>query len=418
MYPEGHPSRVQKSRDCHERLSLLLMEKSPLRIGLVEGTLFIEEHLFADPHIAEAEAVDIFDSLKIDGLELIRGLSKHELELFFTLTTSCLMNGSDINSEISCADIHHLRIVSLLQDDEKPRNVYNSAVKAVDQIFRDIQGGRIPSTDSARRAAKNMVQSILRQEHALFALSQIKDYDNYTFHHSVNVGIISSTIGRACNLHPQQLQLLAFGGMIHDIGKLKIPVEIITKPGKLTHAEFEQVRHHPSKGVEMITQITGVPQEVLDIVHFHHIHFNRDGYPRHSGREISPLVSMVTIADYYDAMTTHRAYQRPVPPREAIRRMMLVSGKHLHPEFLNRFILYLGEYPVGSMLRLASSEIVLVTGFGPEGNSHLKLRILFDARGRQCKEIISTELLPDEHNRIVGDIDPLSRGIDTTSYFD
>jgi HD-GYP domain-containing protein (c-di-GMP phosphodiesterase class II) len=419
MYPAGHPSRDQKARDCHEQLALLLMGKSPLRIGLVEGTLFIEEHLFADPHIAEAEAVDIFETLKIDGIELVRGLSKQELEDFFSLTTDSILNGrNDIDIGMSRAGIHHLRIVTLLQENEKPRTVYNSAIKAVDLVFQDIQSGRIPSTDAIRRVSKNMVQSVLRQEHALFALSQIKDYDNYTFNHSVNVGIIALTVGRACGMHPQKLQLLAFGGMVHDIGKLKIPLEIITKPGRLTHAEFEQVRHHPGRGVEVINQIDDVPQEVIDMVHFHHLHYNREGYPQHSGRAISPLVDVVTIADHYDAMTTHRSYQKPVPPREAIRRMTAVSGKHLHPELLSRFIRHLGEYPVGSLIRLTSSEIALVTGFGPEGNSHLKLRLLFSVRGNPVDEIVLLDLLPDEHDRIIGDVDPLSRGIDITRYFD
>ncbi len=418
MYPEGHPSRVQKTRQCQEQLAVLLADKSPLRIGLVEDTLFIEEHLFADPHIAEAEAVDILTSLEIDGVELERGLSLAELQTFFSLSTACIQSGDDIETALTSANIRHLRIVTLLQDDENPNIVYNSAIKAVDQIFKDIHGGRVPSTDSIRTVSKNMVQSVLRQEHALFALAQIKDYDNYTFNHSVNVGIISLTVGRACGVHPQQLQLLAFGGMIHDIGKLKIPVDIITKPGRLTQLELVQIRRHPDRGVELITQIEGIPKEVIDMVHYHHLHYNRTGYPQQSQPELSPLVDMVTIADHYDAMTTHRSYQRPVPPREAIRRMRHVSGIDLHPEFLEYFIYHLGEYPVGSLLRLASSEIVLVTGFGSLGNQHLKVCRLFNARGTLEADPVSYELLPDEMDQIVGDVDPLSRGIDISIYFD
>ena len=418
MYPTGHPSRENKTRGCYELLALLLLERSPLRIGLVEDTLFIEEHLFADPHIAESEAVDLLTTLEIDGIELVRGLNLAELENFFALATRCMQEGSDFEAELSASRIHHVRIVTLLQNEEKPRVVYNSAIKAVDQVFRDIHGGRIPSTEMIRSVSKNMVQSVLRQEHALFALAQIKDYDNYTFHHSVNVGIISLTIGRACEVHPQQLQLLAFGGMIHDIGKLKIPLEIITKPGKLNQAELAEVRKHPDRGVELITQVPGVPQEVIDMVHFHHVHVNRAGYPQRPVKEISPLVDMVTIADHYDAMTTHRAYQRPVPPREAIRRMLAVKDIHLHGECLERFISHLGEYPVGSLLRLASGEIALVIGFGSNGNSHLKLRRLYDCRGRLDRDPVYLDLLPDEHDRIIGDVDPLSRGIDITVYFD
>jgi len=341
-----------------------------------------------------------------------------ELRAFFKLSTTCIQNNRNIEELAKKTGFKHLRIVKLLQDDENPNQVYNSAIKAVDQVFKDIHGGRIPSTDAIRNVSKNMVQSILRQEHALFALAQIKDYDNYTFNHSVNVGIISLTVGRACGVHPQQLQLLAFGGMIHDIGKLKIPVDIITKPGRLTQAEFSEIRRHPERGVELITQIKGIPREVVDMVHYHHLHYDRAGYPQQSKREISPLVDMVTIADHYDAMTTHRSYQRPVPPREAIRRMRHVSGIDLHPDYLGYFINHLGDYPVGSLIRLASSEIVLVTGFGSLGNRHLKVRRLFNARGTLEANPVSYEMLPDEMDQIVGDIDPISRGVDISKYFD
>ena len=127
---------------------------------------------------------------------------------------------------------------------------------------------------------------------------------------------------------------------------------------------------------------------------------------------------MVTIADHYDAMTTHRSYQRPVPPREAIRRMQSVSGIDLHPEFLEYFVNYMGEYPVGSLLRLANAEIVLVTGFGSLGNQHLKVRRIFNARGALETELVSYELLPIDRDQIIGDIDPLARGIDISPYFD
>ena len=419
MYPAGHPTRERKAVDCHEQLTLLLMEQSPLRLGLIEGTLFLGEHLFADPHIAESEAVDILEGLQVEGLELVRGLSLKELDDFFFLTTRPdAPTGDSLEEALRHRKVKNLRISSPLQGNEKPRAVYNSALKAVDNLFQDIQGGRIPSTEGIRNVSKNMVQSVLREEHALFALSQIKDYDNYTFNHSVNVGIVSLSVGRACGVDPRQLQLLAFGGMVHDIGKLKVPVEIINKPGKLTNAEFEKVRLHPGQGVEVIDQIGGVPQEVIDMVHYHHLHYKRDGYPQHSDREISPLVDMVTIADHYDAMTTHRSYQKPAPPREAIRRMLAARGTRLHPEFLDKFVAHLGEYPVGSLLRLDSSEIVLVTGFGPESNQHLKLLKLFDAQGRGVKESIRLDLLPDEHGRIVDDVDPISKGIDITVYFD
>jgi HD-GYP domain-containing protein (c-di-GMP phosphodiesterase class II) len=176
---------------------------------------------------------------------------------------------------------------------------------------------------------------------------------------------------------------------------------------------------HPVNGRELISQVAGIQQEIIDMVQYHHLHYNRaGGYPKRPGRNLSPLINMVTIADIYDAMTTHRCYQRSIPPCEVIRYMKTVRGTVLHPEFLSNFIYYLGDYPVGSLIRLKNAEIMLVIGFGELGNQHLKLRRLSTANGKPDPEKTLTELLPYEHDRIVGDVDPLTRGIDTSAYFD
>jgi len=419
MYPANHPSRALKAKQCYDQLSLLLMHHSSLRIGITEETLFIDDHLFTDPYITETEAIDILDDLKIDCIEIVRGLTLEELNLFFALSVYCLKSNRKIENAHDLKKLHHLRIITLLEEDEKPRAIYNAAMQAVDQVFTDIQGGRVPSTEGLRDISKNMVQSVLRQKHALFALAQIKDYDNYTFNHSVNVGIISLSVGHACKIDPQQLHLLAFGGMVHDIGKLKVPPEILNKPGSLTKAEYDLIKKHPVSGMELISKVAGIQQEVIDMVHYHHLHHNRaGGYPNRPGRSLSPMVDMVTIADTYDAITTHRVYKRSMPPREGIRQMKRVRGNILNPDFLDYFIYHLGDYPVGSLIRLRNGEILLVIGFGELGNQHLKLRRLKTANGKSDTEKTLTELLPDEHDRIVSDIDPSTRGIDTSVYFD
>jgi HD-GYP domain-containing protein (c-di-GMP phosphodiesterase class II) len=419
IYPVKHPIRAQRTKQCCEQLSLLLMHHSPLRIGLTEETLFFGDHLLTDPYIAETEVTDLLNGLKINGIEIVQGLTLDELDLFFALSVYCIQSNKKIENATDLKKLHHLRILTLLEEDEKPRVVYNAAMQAVDQVFNDIQGGRVPSTEGLRNISKSMVQSILRDEHGMFALAQIKDYDNYTFNHSVNVGIIALSVGHACMIDPQQLHLLAFGGMVHDIGKLKIPVEIINKPGRLTEAELNLIRRHPVSGMELLSQVSGIQQEIIDMVHYHHLHYNgAGGYPKRPGRNLSPLIDMVTIADLYDAMTTHRTYQRSMPPREVIRYMKTVRGTVLHPEFLSYFMHYLGDYPVGSLIRLKNAEILLVIGLGELGNQHLKLRRLFTANGKPDPEKTLTELLPNELDRIVSDVDPLTRGIDTSAYFD
>ena len=419
MYPAKHPSCVQRVKQCHEQLSMLLFQQPKISIGITEETLFVDDCLFTDPYISETEAIDILNDLGLIGLEIVRGLTVEELNLFFALSVYCLKSDKKIQNAKDLKKLHHLRIITSLEENEKPRAVYNAAMQAVDQVFNDIKGGRVPSTEGLRNVSKSMVQSVLREKHALFALAQIKDYDNYTFNHSVNVGIISLTVGHACNIDPKQLPLLAFGGMVHDIGKLKISSKILNKPGKLTKEEYDLMKNHPVAGMELISKVKDIQQEVVDMVHYHHLHYKGfGGYPSRPRKNLSPMVDMVKIADTYDAITTHRAYQRSIPPREGLRQMKNVRGSMLNPEFLDYFTFHLGDYPVGSLIRLKNGEIMLVVSFGELGNNHLKLRRVTTANGKSDPEKNLTELLPNEHNLIVADIDPATRGIDTSAYFD
>jgi len=187
----------------------------------------------------------------------------------------------------------------------------------------------------------------------------------------------------------------------------------------LTKEEYDLMKNHPVAGMDLISKVEGIQQEVVDMVHYHHLH-NKGfgGYPSRPRRKLSPMVDMVKIADTYDAITTHRVYKRSTPPREGLRQMKAVRGNILNPEFLDYFTFHLGDYPVGSLIRLKNGEIMLVIGFGELGSNHLRLRRLITAKGKSDPEKNLTEILPNEHDLIVADIDPATRGIDTSVYFD
>jgi putative nucleotidyltransferase with HDIG domain len=290
----------------------------------------------------------------------------------------------------------------------------------VDQIFTDVRMGEIPSSEEAMKVVKSMAQLTITEPHALFALSMLKDYDNYTFTHSVNVSVIALAVGRACRLDEEQLRTLGLGGLLHDLGKLRVDIEIINKPGRLTSAEFETIKQHPSFGAEIIAQMDGVTQTVMDIVLGHHLRYDRSGYPADvAGRAVSELVDMVAIADSYDAMTTLRSYQRPFTPRRAIARLREGSGTVLHPTFVEQFIASLGPYPVGSLVRLDTNEIGLVVKVDTADPTLADIKIIFDAAGQLLDTPYPLHLDPaltDRH--IVAEVDPFSKGIDVADFFD
>jgi HD-GYP domain-containing protein (c-di-GMP phosphodiesterase class II) len=421
LYAVNHPATAKQVESLQNGLFGLLRHKKLIKMGLVEGTLFVEDHLFMDEFPAASELATLLESRELIGFEFMAGLSAVEIQALLNLIHSGGGKGQDFADALVSQGVKKIRAVAAEDDDddEKPRKVYRKALKVVDQIFQDVRMGEIPSSDEAINVVKSMAKLTMTEPHAMMALSMLKDYDNYTFTHSVNVSVLALAVGRACNLTEEQLKTLGLGGLLHDLGKLRIDVDIITKPGRLTDAEFDAIKEHPGFGAEIIKEMDDVTPEIMQIVLGHHLRYDRSGYPANAVDNIaSPLVEMTAIADAYDAMTTLRSYQRPFTPRKAIARLKEVSGSSLHPEFVMHFVESLGAYPVGSLVRLDNNEIGLVTKVDTQDTSLVDIKIIFNAAGALLAEPRRIQLRPNQPRSIIAEVDPHTKGIDVTDFFD
>ena len=421
LYPLQHPAIARQVQTLLTGLLTLLQGREEVRMGLLEGTLFLEDHLFAEGTPAAEEISRLLQDCRLEGFFFRAGLSGRELQVLFPLLKEGRARGEEINARLAGHGVDHLSaITSEIQDEEKrPRKIYGRALKVVENIFDDVRLGRIPSSTEAIKVVRSMAELTLTEPHALFALSMLKDYDNYTFTHSVNVAVIALAVGRACGQSEERLRTLGLGSLLHDLGKLKIDRHIINKPGRLDDAEFKEIQKHPGTGADLVRQMEGITPEVVDIVLGHHVRFNGEGYPT-DAREcsFSPLTYMAAIADTYDAMTTLRVYQRPMTPRMAIEKLRSLAGTFLHPEYTEPFIASLGTYPVGSLVRLDNSEIGLVTWVDTKDPERVRLKILFAADGRPADQPLRRELSGREAPRIVAEVDPYDRGIEIADYLD
>jgi len=423
LYAVDHPATTKQVETLQDGLFTMLQHKKMIKMGLLEGTLFVEDHLIMQEFQAATELVEMLESRELAGFEFIAGLSANEIQSLLDLLHSGSNKGQDFADALASQGVKKIRAVAATDDDEdeaqQPRKVYHKALKVVDQIFQDVRMGEIPSSEDAIKVVKDMAHLTMTEPHAMLALSMLKDYDNYTFTHSVNVSVLALAIGRACQLTEEQLKILGLGGLLHDLGKLRVDVNIITKPGRLNDAEFDEIKEHPGYGAEIIKEMEGVTDEVIQIVHGHHLRYDRTGYPSNvSGEVISPLVEMTAIADAYDAMTTLRSYQRPFTPRKAIARLKEVCGTSLHPDFVTHFIESLGPYPVGSLVRLDSNEIGLVTKVEPKDTSMVDVKIIYDPAGDMLDDPYTIHLRPDQPRKIIAEVDPQTKGIDVTNFFD
>ena len=425
LYPMQHPAIEQRNRTLINAFTQLFGKQRIIHIGLLEGTLFVEDSLFADDNPAAETLVNVFNNLEIEGLEFFSGFNQPQLEQLLEIIMKPPGKGDDFVAYMNQNGPEHVKVASVekiedVQEEKSPRKVYGKALKVINDIFDDVRMGRIPSSDEAVGVVKNMARLTLEDPHALFALSLLKDYDNYTFTHSVNVSVLALTVGRACCVSEEELKTLGLGGLLHDIGKLKISVDIINKPGKLTDAEFTTIKGHPALGAEIVSQMEGEgsAQDVVDIVRGHHLRHDRTGYPVDIQKQkISRLAEMTAIADAYDAMTTLRSYQNPVTPRKALEMLKNLSGTSLNAEYLERFAHSLGTYPVGTLVRIDTNEIGLVVSVGHKNPDDVVLKIIFGTVGEKLPEPFTLELNGVEAKRIVGEVDPFVKGIEVTDYF-
>ncbi len=422
LYAVDHPATAKQVETLQNGLFGLLQHKKMIKMGVLEGTLFVEDHLFMQEFPAAAEIAKLLETHELIGFEFMAGLSANEIQALLHLLHSGGGKGQDFADSLASQGIKKIRAIAAEDeddDDQQPRKVYRKALKVVDQLFQDVRMGEIPSSAEAINVVKSMAQMTMTEPHAMMALSMLKDYDNYTFTHSVNVSVIALAVGRACNLTEEQLKTLGLGGLLHDLGKLRIDVDIITKPGRLTDAEFDTIKEHPGFGADIVREMEDVTPEVMQIVIGHHLRYDRSGYPANAiGDDISPLVDMTAIADSYDAMTTLRSYQRPFTPRKAIARIKEISGSSLHPEFVMHFVDSLGAYPVGSLVRLDNNEIGLVTKVDTHDTSLVDIKVIFDPAGTLLEEPFVMQLRPNQPRRIVAEVDPQTKGIDVTDFFD
>jgi len=278
------------------------------------------------------------------------------------------------------------------------RRVYEAAGKVIEDLMTDVRMGKNINSQAIIDTSRDLVASVLRNPNALLGLASLKRLDEYTFTHSVNVASISVAVARHLNLEPYLIELIGVGALMHDVGKARIPMNIINKPGGLTPEEFEPVKRHPVMGVAICLAEQFQDSLVLAIVQHHHEAYAGSGYPEGlDNTRISKYASIVSIADYYDALTTVRSYKKKISPPEAVSIINATANIKFDRRLVFHFIKVLGIYPVGSIVKLASGRIAMVVGFFAEDllNPLLKVLVNDNQTVNRDKEVLALKDMED-----------------------
>jgi HD-GYP domain-containing protein (c-di-GMP phosphodiesterase class II) len=244
---------------------------------------------------------------------------------------------------------------------------YFEAKTITDKVLSDVRLGRSIDGEAVRHVVSELTESVLRNPDALSCYTLLKRKDSYAASHAMNSAIFALIFGRQLALERQEVEALGIAGLLHDIGMVKVPDEILLKPDKLSPIELSIVRRHVTWGTEILEGKSDVPAVVVEAARDHHERYNGKGYQLGcAGEDISKAGRIIAIVDYYDAVTSDRVYQAAISPYSALRMMYSGRGTLFDPLLIERFIQCLGIYPVGSVVELNTGEIGVVVALNRE----------------------------------------------------
>lgn len=266
----------------------------------------------------------------------------------------------------------------------------NRSKAAVMEAFADARLGKAIRTKKMRGLVEQISLSVSRDPAIILNIAKLKTKDEYTYLHSVAVCALMINLARTMNMDERQIEDIGMAGLLHDIGKMAIPDDILMKPGRLDDREFETVRTHPTRGHEILATSTGIPAAALDVCLHHHEKMDGTGYPaRLEGTQLSVVARMGAICDVYDALTSQRPYNDPCTASEALSQMASWGG-HFDKLIFKSFVESLGIKPVGTLVRLNTEQLAIVTGESQADFTLPTVRIFYDVE-KGC-EIASTDL--------------------------
>lgn len=304
-------------------------------------------------------------------------------------------------------------------DDEIKRasKIVAKGKEAVVSMFKEARMGKAIEAEAALPLVEEISNSIMRNPGALISLARLKTADDYTFMHSVAVCALMIALARQLDLDEQQVRDAGMAGLLHDLGKATIPLEVLNKPGKLTDEEFALVKTHPAEGHKLLLEGRGISEMALDVCLHHHEKVDGSGYPKGiTGDTMSLYAKMGAVCDVYDAITSNRPYKAGWCPAESIKRMAEWKG-HFDPAIFQAFVKSLGIYPVGSLVRLESGKLGVVTEQGEQSLLKPKIKVFFSTKSQAYIRPEAIDLARSRE-KIVGREDAAKWGIkDIDSYW-
>jgi putative nucleotidyltransferase with HDIG domain len=378
LYAPSHPL-VQRAFDgLDESVTQLLADQPTIAIGIIGNEVIVGD--MPIPRAAESmgEMIRRLKSLGIERIAFDRGVTAEEMQTLALTIAHPERRPGQAGPGVEPADpmgvlnsLPHIRVGRIQTEEKKEqsaadvatiRRLYSDATNLAGSVWEMAKTEGTPDPKAARALVDGLAQAVSANRTALIALTALKNYDNYTFTHMVNVSILTMSQARALGIDGTPLRELGLAALMHDIGKVRTPTEILNKPEKLTDAEFAIMRMHVVDGAEILRRTPEMPAIAPVIAFEHHLRLDGTGYPYGVHRTSLNVGTMLcSIADVYDAMRSQRAYQQAFPSDRILDVMKRNDGQQFDQHLVRRFTQLLGIYPPGNLVRLDNGAMAVVT---------------------------------------------------------
>ena len=421
LYPREHPKRMETTADLTGQIGELCGARGrPVVLFVSDGNFYMGATLLAWESLTLNRLAQSMTEAGVRSLEFRPGVTQADADALLRL----LMGEKAAENELVWIGVN--RATPVLPDADvtgmsELLQSYAAGLELLRQTAARLLAGRPADLDATVRLTEHLAELISEDPAQALLLTTVKSYDEYTYHHMVNVCILSLALARAIGLSHEQSIALGIGGLLHDVGKVKVPREVLQHDGLLNEEQWRLIQRHPVDGAGLVAVTTHDPlHPAVSVVLEHHAAFDGSGYPSLSGRRVASLPSrIVSVADCFDAITSKRSYRKPEERRQALAILQTGAGRSFDPRVVRTFVRLVGLFPVGSLVQLSTGEVGVVVRNHERALGRPTIRLVLDAEGSaaEATEIDLSEKLPDGAFRwsVVRTIDPVEMGIDMLS---
>ena len=427
LYAADHPLIGRNVDGLLVVLKALHTLQASIAVGIVGSHFVVSDTPMSKASLGMTELIKRLRDHKIERISFERGITAEETGAFMHAVAALGKNAA----ADAAWSFPHIRVGRIVTEDHTSdgisgdiaaiRQLYSKAVTAAEAAWESAATEGQPDLPGALQAVEGLADAVTQNRTALVALTAMRNYDNYTFTHMVNVSILTMGQARALGIEGRLLREFGLSALMHDIGKVRTPKEMLNKPDKLTDAEFEIMRRHTVDGAEILRRTPEMPILAPVVAFEHHLRMDGTGYPFGAKRAQLNLGTMMCgIADVYDAMRSQRAYQQAFPSDRILAVLKRNDGTQFDQNLVRRFVQLLGVYPPGNLVRLSSGEIAVVTQIHAPDPHRPRVRVVINKEGTRLDLPYDRNLweaAPEgEASSIAAPVDPGVYGIDPLIY--